>query len=226
MFFRRFRRRGFLARPRRRRLMVRRPRRVMRARRAINKTNVHHFVRWSSEETPIQVSCNFGSSGVSPLGLNFRLNDVVNPTEFTTLYDQYKIKGVKIYFDYSPDVAGQGGSGNSLIAYYPKLWMKRDYDDSGTPTLTQMTESNQTRCLRFNANRTTLSTFLRPSCLQELYQSSVSTAFSPLWRQWIDCGNPSVPHYGLKLLAQGLPSTNLGAISVRVKYYLAFKNVR
>lgn len=221
MYRRRFRRfRG--CRPR----MVRRPLRALRSafvRRRINKTNVHHFVRWSSEETPIQLSCNFGSSGVSPLGLNFRLNDVINPTEFTQLYDQYKINGVKIYFDYSPDV---GSIANTSEVYFPKLWMKRDYDDSGTPTLTQMTESNQSRCLRFTSGRTTLSTFLRPSCLQEIYQSSVSTAFSPLWRQWIDCGNPSVPHYGLKLLAQGLPSTNLGAITIRIKYYLSFKNVR
>lgn len=222
MFFRRFRRRGFLARPRRRRLMVRRPRRVMRSRRAINKTNVHHFVRWEPQDDPNVLSCNFGSSGVSPTALTFSLDKVVNPSEFTQLYDQYKIKGIKIYFDYSPDVGG----GTGATSLMPKLWIKRDYDDASTPTLTQMTESNQSRCIRFNDNRTTFSIFIRPSTLKSIYRTSLTQAYGPEWRQWLDCANPDIPHYGLKLLAQGLPSTNLGAITVRCKYYLAFKNVR
>jgi len=193
-------------------------------------TNVHKFVRWASASLdpavePLQLSCNFGSSGLSALGINFRLSDVAVPTEFTALWDQYKILGVKVYFDYSPDVAGTAYTDGN-IAFYPKLWIKRDYDDSATPTLANMAQSNQTRCLRFTATRTTKMISLAPRYLTEIYNSSISTAFAPGRGAWIDCGNPSVPHYGLKMIAQGIPSVNLGAITIRVKYTLLFKNVR
>lgn len=191
-------------------------------------TNVHKFVRWASASLdpavePLQLSCNFGSSGQSGLGLNFRLSDVAVPLEFTSLWDRYKILRVKVFFDYTPDVAAVVPP---TASYMPKLWIKRDYDDSATPTLAELAQSNQTKCLRFTDTRTTRMVVLAPRYLTELYNSSVSTAFSPSRGAWIDCGNSSVPHYGLKLVAQGLPSTNMGAFTIRVQYTLLFKNVR
>lgn len=192
-------------------------------------TNVHKFVRWASASLdpavePLQLSCNFGSSGISALGLNFRLSAVSAPTEFTALWDRYKILRVKVFFDYSPDVPTAGTT--PLAAYMPKLWVKRDYDDSAAPTMAELAQSNQTKCLRFTEARTTRMIALAPRYLTELYNSSISTAFSPSRGAWIDCGNPDVPHYGLKLIAQGLPSTNMGAFTIRVQYTLLFKNVR
>lgn len=221
MFYRR--RRVSRYRPRRRRLMVRRPRRVIR--RGLRKVNVHSYVRWEPQDDPTIIDCNFGTSGVSPFAKNFRLNSVVNHTEFTSLYDQYKITGVKVYFDYTPDVA-TALAGGTPASYMPKLWIKRDYDDSSTPTITQMAESNQSRCLRFTDNRTTQSIFLRPAVLNNLFRTTLTNGYAPVWGQWLDVATDDIPHYGLKCIAQGIPSLNLGAISVRVKYYLKFKNVR
>lgn len=188
-------------------------------------TNQHAYVRWEPQGDPQIVDCNFGSAGTSGVGKEFRLDSVASHTEFTNLYDQYKITGVKVYFDYSPDVLGAiPSSGNSHM--YPKLWVKRDYDDKTTPTISTMVESNQTRCLRFNAVRNTQSIFLRPAVLNTLYRTSITSGYAPVWGQWLDCGNSDIPHYGLKLLAQGIPSTNMGAITIRCKYYLKFKNVR
>lgn len=174
---------------------------------------------------PMTISCNFPSTGITPASFDFRLSDVAAHSEFTALYDQYIIDKVLVMFDYSPDVAMPGGLGGET-AYLPKLWIKRDYDDSGTPTMQEMLQSNQTKCLRFSTNRLTRAIVIRPAFANEVYNSSVSTAFTVMRRQWLNCANDSVPHYGLKCIAQGVPSTNLGAITVRVKYFLRFKNVR
>lgn len=191
----------------------------------INKTNVHSFIRWEPQDDPTIIDCNFGSAGTSPYSRTFSLDKVANHSEFTALYDQYKITGIKIYMDYSPDVAMVGGAANSM-AYFPKLWIKRDYDDAATPTLTQMTESNMTKCIRFNSVRTTYSMFIKPATLATMYRTSLTSAYGSQWNKWIDCNNADVPHYGIKFIAQGLQSTNLGAITLRFKYYLTFKNVR
>lgn len=185
-------------------------------------TNVHRFVRWEPVNPGRTLSCNFGVDGVHADGLAFSLASVVNHGEFTQLYDQYKILGVKIYFDYSPDIAFSVGSSNA----FPKLWIKRDYDDNTPPTLTEMAESNQARCMRFEIGRLTRSIYIKPAMLIRGYEGVTTDSFLPSWRRWIDCGDPSTPHYGLKLLAQGLPSTNMGGITIRVRYDLMFKNVR
>lgn len=189
-------------------------------------SNMHKFVRWhktiDSALDPLTLSCNFGTSGVSPMGMTFRLDDVSAFSEFVALYDQYKILNVKVYFDYSPDVGGAPGS----AAAYPKLWVKRDYDDAATPTLLQLAQSNQTKCLRFNDGRTTRMISLRPAVRNEVYRSSTTTAYTQQHGAWLDMTYPDVPHHGLKLVAQGLPGTNLGAFTIRIKYTLLFKNVR
>lgn len=195
--------------------------------RKMNKYNVHDFIRWNNQsdtEQPV-IDCNFGTSGTSPVGLSFRLNQVINYTELVALYDQFMIKGVRVYFDYSPDVVGSIPY-NASNTVMPKLWIKRDYDDSATPTITEMTQSNQSKCLRFTANRTTRSLFLRPAVANRVYNSTTADGFTSIWKPWINCDNNNTPFYGLKLLAQGLPSTNMGAITIRIKYYLRFKNVR
>lgn len=219
-----------------RKTFVRKIRRPMRAgrsrliRRRLNKYNVHRFVRWEPQDPPTNtLSCNFGISGTSAKGVLFKLNNVTNHSEFTNLYDHYMITGVKVYFDYSPDYSAATSTDTNIAngMYMPKLWIRRDYDDVNTPTLADMTESNQAFCIRFRPNKTSHSIFLKPACLNLVWRNASSTdGYASKWRQWIDCGNPDAEHFGLKLLAQGLASNNLGTITIRCKYYLAFKNVR
>lgn len=198
-------------------------------RRSRMSVNQHRFVRWDKSidpaNEPMTISCDFGSSGTSPAAFNFLLADVAAHAEFTALYDQYIIDKVVVFFDYSPDVP-MGSASSSANPFFPKLWVKRDYDDSATPTMTEMLQSNQTKCLRFSASRLTRAIVIRPAFANEVYQSVSTTAYTTMRRQWLNCANDTVPHYGLKCIAQGLPSTTLGAITVRVKYFLRFKNVR
>lgn len=192
--------------------------------RALRSTNVHNFIRWASAGTPEIISCDFPASGVSAAALTFQLSNVINHAEFTALYDSYRILGARVYFDYSPDIQAVGPGSNMGSHAYPKLWVMRDYDDATAVTIDLMNESNRSKCLRFNDSRTTLSMYVRPAAQQMMYEGVATTAYSPKWRPWIDCANDDVPHYGLKVVAQGIPSMDLGAITVRIKYYLQFKN--
>lgn len=186
-------------------------------------TNVHKFTRYEAQADGAYrtISCNFPVSGYNGTAFTFDLTRLTNYTEFYNLYDQYKITGVKVYFDWSPD----NNSTSGLEIYTPKLWMFRDYDDATTPTLDEMTESTRVKCMRMSVHKTH-SIFLRPAVLNQVYESVVSSGNVPKWGQWIDTADSAVPHYGLKLVAQGLPSNNLGKISCRVKYYLMFRGVQ
>lgn len=191
-----------------------------------NAYNVHRFTRWEPlEGESALIDCNFGSAGTNFAIKQFSLASVVNFNEFRELYDNYRILGVRVYFDYTPDVATVF-AGGVPASYMPKLWVLRDYDDTTTPTLDIMAQSVKTVCLRFNSFKQTQSIFIRPAIRNEVFRTSGTSSYTNSWGEWLDCTNSDVPHYGLKLIAQGLPSVNLGAITIRCKYYLEFKNPR
>jgi len=196
-------------------------------------TNVHKYARWRDTRAvadggvdPLGISCNFGATGWVGLGINFEYHDVSHNAELSTLYDAYRIDKVELWFDYSPDSAGS--SSTSYLSRFPKLWIKRDYNDSNNPTLTDLEQSNQTQVLRFTSDHTTLGPyFIKPAA--QLGAVDAAAAIIPTvstWSPWLRTAHPRIEHYGLKMVAQGLPTTDMGSITIRVRYHLTMKNVR
>lgn len=195
--------------------------------------NLHRFMRWRDTRVeggvgPASISCNFGASGVNGAAFNFSINQVSHFSELVNLYDAYRIDKVELWFDYTPDVQNVLGR----IENYPKLWIKRDYDDITVPTLDQLEQSNQSECFRFTADRTTIGPYyITPAVSMAMYDATApgSVTFgAQRWRKWIDTSTlgRAVPHYGVKMVAQGIPSQNLGSITMRVRFHLSMKNVR
>lgn len=194
--------------------------------------NVHKFARWNETRgeggLPGRkfLSCNFPASGIQAAGLNFKLSEVSHSTELRALYDSYRIDKVELWFDYSPDAGMVNHDFSSSL--YPKLWIKRDYNDSNTPTLSDMEQSNQTQCLRFGDDRNTIGPYIvRPAVQSQVFQDpSFGVANYEVWGSWQKNSSPEVPHFGVKLVAQGFPGQNMGQITIRVRYHLTMKNVR
>lgn len=198
--------------------------------------NLHRFLRWRDTRVeggvgPTTISCNFGATGVNGAAFNFSMNQVSHHGELVSLYDAYRIDKIELWFDYSPDNIGTASPDLSVRAF-PKLWIKRDYDDITVPTLDQMEQSNQSECLRFTADRTTIGPYyITPAVSAAMYDPTAPTGLTvggQRWRQWIDTSTVgrAIPHYGVKMVAQGLPSVNLGTITMRVRFHLSMKNVR
>lgn len=186
--------------------------------------DMHRYTRMEAQDGGAfrTISCNFGASGWNATALTFDLGRVTDYSEFTNLYDNYKITGVQVNFDYTPDVVSSAPVPDTFV---PKIWIVRDYNDATTPNIDDMTQSTRVKVIRPFPGKS-YSVFLRPAILQQVYKSVVTNGNVPKWNQWIDCNDYAVPHYGLKLVTQGLPSTNMGSVSLRIKYYLKFRNVR
>jgi hypothetical protein len=121
-----------------------------------------------------------------------QLDDLSNYLEYSALFDQYMITGVKIDFIPKHNVSEMGST-----RAVPVLHFWRDHDDATAPSTTLNTalenQSVKTRML----NRPQ-SFFLKPSILVEAYRGVASTSYSPKWKQWIDMAHADVPHYGYK----------------------------
>lgn len=149
-------------------------------------------------------------------GLNFRLSQVPNSSEFTTLYDQYKIKAVKCTliprFTEVPIGSTQGN-----------MWSVLDYDDSSPPG--NLDELLQRQNLKRTRMHQIHSRYLRPMVTQEVYATGVATAYAPKRNVWLDCTNSDVEHYAVKFWFDARGTAPV-TYDLQLKYYLAFKNVR
>lgn len=179
------------------------------------KQPVQYFTRTSYQLSGYSIAAGGAAAGFARV---FRLSAVPNASEFTNLYDQYQVKGVKISLipRYTESTAGTAGS---LIG---NMWSAIDYDDASPPanvdTLLQYQNVKRTRLNQVHSR------FIRPCIANEIFNTGIATAYAPKRNVWIDCTSDTVEHYGIKLW---IDSSAAGVtFDVQVKFYLAFKNVR
>lgn len=147
----------------------------------------------------------------------FNLNLVPNASEFTSLFDQYRID--KIVWTLMPrgNSAEQGTNNTNT-----KIFSVLDYDDETAP-------ANLNTLLQYpNVKCTTLSRdhkrTLVPKFATQTYISAVATGYGAR-TGWLDCDNSNVPHFGVKYFIQA-PGAGTQVIDVKTDFYLSFKGVR
>lgn len=201
-------------------------RRATRRRRGV-RSGVHHFRRMLANSFPLlptgtgaqnPAGSISGNAAFNPWTGGFQLNGingVVNPVDFTALFDQYRINKIVTKFHLRIDPGAQSAAGAS----YPRLYYYRDLDDSTAPVnLNEMRENSKVRMTVMNPNRpTTLVT--RPNSLAILFQSAIANQFKPVFKQWMDMGTATTPHYLWKVAIDDLTNTNY---SVHVESILYF----
>lgn len=163
--------------------------------------------------------------------MQFNLANVENVSEFKTLFDAYKISGVKVKIHYVSGVA----SAQQGWAERPTMLYSIDEDDDNIPNAeTLLRQRNDVKQYTFGSNKP-LVLYIKPKAATALYSSGVSSAYTGYGqapRQWIDCSSDGVPHYGLKFWLRNLslPAANpeLGPEHFRIElsYYLKFKGVQ
>lgn len=175
---------------------------------------VQYFTRTTYSQGVFVIPPATGPAGGS---LFFSLNQLLNPTDFTNLYDQYQIKAVKVsliprYTEASAVNSQNIGNFHSVL----------DYDDAAPPAaLLPLLQYQNLKRTRTNQIHTR---YLKPALANEVFNSGITTGYGPKKNVWLDCNSDSVEHYGMKWFCDG--SVAGVTYDLSVKYYLAFKNVR
>lgn len=158
------------------------------------------------------------------LALSFQLSDLPNYTQFTNLYDQYRILAVKVEFvARTPPVQYYGVSAISSSA--PVLYTAIDLDDVTTPTSTTLLAHES---CKFHGAFTPMSTnkyvrWLKPATAVEMYQTGGFGGYGARQNQWIDTTSSSVQHYGIKWWIATAATTPAYYYDVVFTYYMEFK---
>jgi len=162
------------------------------------------------------------ASNVAPIAsaYTFSLDQLPSYTDFTALFDTYKINRVVIQFEPRNMTMVTTSNGTDV----PLLHVITDTDDSTIPASVQ--EMEQYSTYRHVPATHPLTVSISPNVLVMAYKTAVTTAYSPA-KRWIDANDVTTPHYGLKLILE----QTAGPIyqfhySVIVTYYITCKNVR
>jgi len=215
-------------RARRARLAPRRRRRNMRLRRGMIGRRIAQPVQYFKRS--VYLSGNIVTSVTSDTFTNqfFALSSVPNYTEFTNLYDQYKINAVKVTLiprGNTAEITASSGASTVFQGQSVGVFSVIDYDD--TAVLANINEACQYQNMKMTRATQQHSRFLKPrfNLLSVTNQGTGATGASQNTRGWLDCDYINVPHYGVKWALQQNVNYNL-TYDVKIDYYLAFKNVR
>lgn len=180
-------------------------------------SDVHYFKRMAGSTTIVGNIVNAPYLAVQ----TYDLNQVINPAEFTVLFDHYMITTVVTKMWLRIDPSAQAAASAS----YPKLYWARDTDDSTIPAnLNELRQYSTCKVRVFHPNRP-ITIVTRPNLLALSYSSATTSNYTPVWNKWIDCGDTTTRHYGFKFGIDDLTNTNY-RVDIEHIYYLKFKGGR
>jgi len=198
---------------------------------------VHKFKRWSathSDSVIVTTSDVSSAATFKRLEIQFRLIDVAGQSEFLALYDQYRIKYVKVRIYPRTEITTNVDSSVTGVFMPPiRILHAIDYDSAtGSVTPDQLRQYGTCKEILYrDTNNKDLTVFFTPAVLQQIYESFGNTGYSPKFWQWLDVNDNSTLHYGLKVLldnkAASFTNVQIGmGFDYDVQYFLEFRNSR
>jgi hypothetical protein len=148
--------------------------------------------------------------------VNFTLDDVSSYSEFTALFDEYRITKAEVCMFWTP---------GSTPAQFPNVLSAIDYDGTTAPAAyTDVTQYSTFKITAFNTANTVANwSVLRPGANLSTFTGNASPVRSP----WVDCSAPSQPHYGLVWwLGTFNTAVASGSLAYHVRYTLQFRTSR
>lgn len=157
-------------------------------------------------------------------GYSFSLSQLNNATEYTNLFDQFRICGIAITL--MPSVTDfSAASGVTMTNFaMPEVRSIIDKDDASNPTsFNEMYEYNNCKITRGHREH---KRFWKPAILSASYETAVSSAYTPRFNQWLSTTDPATPHYGVKIGINALGSAAAGNMYYRMyaTFYIQCKN--
>lgn len=213
-------------------------RRFVRARRKF--VNPGTGSRWGGDSSIIKIKRGFnalnlaGSAAYTPYipatsinGIQlYRLSDLPNYTEFTALFEEYMITGVKLSFTLRRSVQVQSTGATNSYSTHPHLYYNVDItgNDITASNINGMLEQPNTKRVRLQTEKST-GIYLQPRTSNIIYNTGVTPAYGVNRAQWIPTAYPNVYHYGLKMLIDEFTDTG-NFVDCIATYYVKFRGCK
>lgn len=190
------------------------------------RANVHAFKRHCLKAS--NIATNTTSGGVN-LAYTFALNDLPNSGEFTALYDQYKITGIKLDIIWRSTNLSMVETQNTQQIGAPYMYWCIDRDDSTSTSITDLREYSKAKRFEFDVGKRTCKIYFKPNTLAENYLTAVTTGYTVNFDKWVDAAYPTMPYWGFKAAIQ-VPLNSVTGVAayfdIEATYYFKMKDPR
>lgn len=161
--------------------------------------------------------------------------DLPNFSEFTALYDEYKINKIKLNFEClfnGRDMNSTNPTSGtaSLLGSLKRIRVVRDYNDN-TALASENSAFEYQNCRSYAVGKS-FKIVLYPRLLTINYRSAVSSSYTSTKPKYIDTTDTATPHYGLKFFLPSCTSDindgnlNKQLYTCRATYFFSCKNVK
>lgn len=185
---------------------------------------VHYFTRFQNQGTISLTNGTTSTFGV----VYWNLASIPGYTEFSAMYDFYKINAVSVRFI---PISNVNLSGNSTLeiqtTYYNRFISVIDYNDRGVPT--SLDDLRQYSNCRVSPNNVVHKRFLHPRPTIAVDEDSGSGGSYGIGQAsgrttWITTASNQCEWYGIKYgIQHANPGATIGAYNIETKVYLSFK---
>lgn len=162
------------------------------------------------------------------VGIKSMLQSVIDYTDFTHLFDRYKIIGVKYKFMFQNNVSTVNGR-SQPNAPLPLITYAFDGDDAGVPASRGVVSQKSYAKQRILNGNNMFSLYVKPRVDKAVYRSGTTSAYSSERAPWLDSTYTDVEHYGLKLwINNWLSDSGQSTMKLTIQpvFYLACKDVQ
>lgn len=167
------------------------------------------------KRTFLLASWDVGTSNVSQ-ALSFNLSQVPSYTNFTQLYDMYRITYVVLKFVVKHNVSDMTGGASDLI---PIVHSAPDYNDAFAPaSIAALLNQGGYKRKRLIGPQTYK---VKPSTLIATSGGSFNT---PKWRDWQSTASPTIPHYGYKFFVENAAASASVNVDIYCTMYFQTKD--
>lgn len=184
--------------------------------RNISQGNVYRCVR------TVNVGVITATTVDAGVGRRFRLTDLSTSSDFTNLFDQYRIVAVEAMYVFSTHILASQ-------ARYPRISFAVDYSDSANPgSEADVLQYQNAESFQFGQVKHTFKRVFKPRAALATYEGAFSGYGMAAANQWFDCNDAAIEYYGTKEWLSNYNTTiATGAvINVYHRYHLEFKNAR
>ncbi len=141
-------------------------------------------------------------------GTSIYADSLPNVTEFSSLYDSWRITKVTVRIDFPMSVSNSALLSPSFLI--PQLVFAPDFNDAGSAAKADLLQYPQVDVHNFNKNGCTpWMVSIHPRALNEVSAGIVSTAYAAMpIDTWYRTSNFDIQHYGIKLFFDNFGNTS------------------
>lgn len=217
---------------RRRRVYRRKPRRRMPmkkkalgATRKVNlRSQVHFFNRWvNTSGSNYRLLVTGSDASPNQYGaVTFALTDLPSSSDFTNLFDQYKIYKIQYRFMLEKSVSN---STSTYPGIYPRITFIHDFNSTETPSNeAELLEcGSKCRSVMLTDTRPITRWFtLKPAIQQQIFNNGSTYTVIPSWKGFLDTDDNGVAHFGIRYAV--LNNFTSMTVKMQCQYFVCCKS--